>query len=115
MTLTKREEWVLADLKAHTCVSSWDWESDGRFAYAFNMNTEALDAARGSQAVYAHRIAAGRDHPSSKRITQARLRVLRSLVNKDLVQAYWAGTGPGGATDFGVARTRNYMLRSTTR
>jgi len=43
-------------------------------------------------------------------ITARRLRALRKLVEKGLVESYWVGTGWGGRSDTGVGRLRGYML-----
>ncbi len=100
---------VLDILRTHAqgITSSWDWEMDLKFAEKID-DEEAvnlLKELRGS-------VLAIREHDQYIRptITVRRLRALRKLVKKGLVESYWVGTGWGGRNDTGVNRLRGYML-----
>ncbi len=100
---------VLDILRTHTqgITSSWDWEMDLKFAEKIG-DEEAVKLLKelgGS-------VLAIREHDRYIRptTTDRRLRALRKLVEKGLVESYWVGTGWGGRNDTGVNRLRGYML-----
>lgn len=107
--LTKREKFLLVDLKINSSQSSWDWEADNRFNKEFKIiDDDGLgDALVSSDALAHSRMAVHQIH--FEKVKRARLRVLNGLVKKKLVRAFWVGTGFGGKTDFGVSRCRGYQ------
>ncbi len=106
----KDENIVLNDLKIHSSQCSWDWEADLRFAKAINSElVNDLKSIINSKApipflVMNHRIII------KQKITDRRIRALRKLIKRGIVQANWIGTGEFGKTDFGVNRNRDYSL-----
>ena len=100
---------VLDILRMHDqgITSSWDWEMDLKFAEKIgdDVAVDFIKGLRGS-------VLSIRDHDCyiRSRITDRRLRALRKLVKKGLVESHWVGTGWGGRSDTGVNRLRGYML-----
>ena len=107
--MNKYEDWALKDLDKYIIQGSWDWEADYRFALAFGTSEEikAIQDLNDSSSVAAFRVKFWELYVK-KKITSKRLRALRSLVNQKLIKSWWIGTGPGGASEFGVNRTRAY-------
>ena len=101
---------VLDILRTHNqgITSSWDWEMDLKFAKGIGDDV-AVDFIEGLQGS----VLSIRDHDRyiRSRITARRLRALRKLVKRGLVESHWMGTGWGGRSDFGVGRLRGYMLK----
>lgn len=106
--LTPDEEFILTDLKENYSQCSWDWPADERFAEHLKVEDTLICEAMDSGAPLALRIAAS---STWHNITQKRIAILRGLCKLGYVDAYWAGTGPGGKTEFGVNRIRTYALK----
>jgi hypothetical protein len=105
--LEDEESFLIDELKSDRMQSSWDWESDLRFAERFDMDCELLREAIDSSAPLKFRYMSAN---FNKTIKQRRLSALRRLVKKGVVRAWWSGTGVGGASEFGVGRVRSYSL-----
>jgi len=97
---------LLRDLKENGIQTSWDWESDLRFARILGEedHAETLKMAIDSPVVIARRWAV----VDSTGIPKKRLRYLRQLVNEGTVESGWMGTGEGGINELGVGRIRWY-------
>ena len=92
--------------------TSWDWQMDLKFSREVGDNeaVEDLEALLKSGSPHP-RLIIFWDRVIRPNITRRRLRALRQLVCEGLVVTDWAGTGPGGYTDFGVRRIRGYELK----
>lgn len=92
--------------------SSWDWEADLWFAEAIHDQTavECLRDVMKSLAPFPIRDAV-RKH-TTEHVRLRRLRALRKLVKRGVVESYWHGTGEGSL--LGVNRIRTYALIEKT-
>ena len=92
--------------------TSWDWQMDLKFAERIGdeRSTEVLNLLMNATAPHPIQISVW-EREIRWKITQRRLRALRKLVKEGLVASEWGGTGPAGVTDFGVNRTRVYMMK----
>lgn len=100
---------LIKDMKNNGGASAWDWEADYRFACHLGdeETAEIILAAIQSHAPENFRVYA---MMKCKRITDLRLRIMRKLVRDGVARAYWAGTGEGGKSRFGVNKIRHYQL-----
>lgn len=100
---------VLSHLKDFGPQGSWHWDADARFARAIGDHGAAgvIEDAYSHAYLLTYQLAA---MYSVRHIKRRRLRALRKLVKQGLVKAHWRGTGPGGATEFGTNRVRQYGL-----
>ena len=103
-------EIILCDMNEFGGQSSFDWESDYRFA-------KALGDARAIE-VYHRLLNSHSPSPvqcavqrSVDHIRRRRLRALRMLVKQGAIESQWLGTGHGGRTVFGVGRMRTYHIK----
>ena len=96
--------------------SSWDWESDERYAEFMVKNgtldpdiLEAIRLTMRSQALWVTQISVWRGVWKNT-VTNDRLNHLRKLVKMGIVVASWVGTGIGGKNFIGTNRVRDYHL-----
>jgi hypothetical protein len=107
------EQIILDDMRGDNPTrsqSAWDWEADYRFAKAIGAKheIEILAALLKSAALFTVQIAVHKVHIT--KVKQRRLRALRNLEKRGLVESHWIGTGPGGYSEFGVRRNKGWWI-----
>lgn len=107
--MTDLEKFMIKQLDGES-QAAWDFNADYKFAMKIGFeDVGTIRDAMYSNAPFPLIVSVWKMH-WDKQVTQRRLRVLRALVKKKFVKAYWIGMGVGSKHEFGLNRMRHYEL-----